>query len=269
MAFWWNRLAEPALAASRWALALAGVVVLAGCSSGVPDAGPLVSDAKRLALSDDGSGKVVQYAQAPTVTLYPTFTPAVAPAPTDAPLPTATMVGVLPPVAAPTLTPTPYFHTVVVAPGPTPTPEPTVELAFDGLRGALMAHTFFGLHTPPGVGEPMPVWPDGEEVFLKRTTRYLVWYLLFDHSRIDGSTVETCLMRVTMQAGPPEQRREHVVHQEPVEVKIELEAEGNVTQVILGLGGQLPGAVWESGDYTFELWDSRDRVVAAWEFKVG
>ena len=270
MALGWAGLAESALNPAGLAPLLLLVVLLAGCSSGVPDAGPLVEDARRLALSDDPpSGSSAEYLGLPTVTLYPTFTAVPIPLPTDTPVPTPTVVGYLPPAPVPIATVTPVIHTVVSTPGPTPTAVPTPELPSGGLYGALVAQTFFGMHDTPEIGAKLPDWPAAEEIFLVRTTRFLVWYLLFDHGRIDASKVESCLMRVTVEVGPPDQRREEVVHQEPVDVEIDLEQEGDVTQVILGLGNALPGVLWMPGNYRVELWDAQDRVVAQWEFKVG
>ena len=270
MALRWNWLAEFVLTRFWVApLFLLLAVPSLGCGSGVPDAGPLVEDAKRLTLSDDVPiGAVVEYAPRPTVTLYPTFTPMIPPSPTLIPAPTATMVGYLPPLSSPTaaLAPAP---TTALLPEPTASVVPVPVLPTGGIYGALINQTFFGMHDAPEVGVEMPAWPDSEEVFLVRTTRFLVWYLLFDHGKFDESKVERCLMRITVEVGPPDQRREHVVHQEPVDVEIDLEQDGDVTQVILGLGNPLPGDLWTPGNYRAEFWDSSDRVVAQWEFKVG
>ena len=266
MAIGRSRLAKPALKQLPGAVLFLGLI-LSGCG-GPTEADVLVEDARRLALSDDGAGGA-EYAVRATATLYPTFTvvPTVGVV-TSVPVPTATTVGFLPPTAAPTPMPTPHvdLHTPVPA---TLLPVPVVVSSSGGVYGALLGQTFFGMHSVPEVGEPMPAWPEGEEVFLVRTTRYLVWYLMFDHGRIADSKVERCLMRVMMAVGPVDQRREHVVHQEPVDIEIDLGQEGNATQVILGLGNPLPGDLWTPGDYTVELWDPEDRVVAQWEFKVG
>ena len=267
MAIGWSWLAKPALI-PLFGLAVFAGLALTGCG-GSTEADVLVEDARRLALSDDASG-AVEYSARPTVTLYPTFT--VGPTTTwlpSTPAPTVTNVGVLPPTVVLVPTVTPHLDVQTPAPAVTLVPAPTAILASGGVYGALLGQTFFAMHTVPEVGDAMPDWPDGEAVFLVRTTRYLIWYLLFDHGRISDSVVETCLMRVTMAVGPMDQRREHVVHQEPVDIEIDLEQEGNVTQVILGLGNPLPGDLWTPGDYTVELWDPEDRVVAQWEFKVG
>ena len=269
MALGWNRVAELALTPICVVFLAAVAFFVVGCGSGVADAGRLVDDAKRVALSDDvpvPGG--VQYVARPTVTFYPTFTPAPTPGPTNTLVPTPTTVGFLPPVEVSSPTATPFIRTVFSTPGPTATALPVAEFPSGGVYGALLGQTFFGMYNLPEIGDSMPSWPDSEEVFLVRTSRFLVWYLLFDHSRIDGSKVETCLLRVTVEVGPPDQRREHILHQEQVEIDIRLEEEGNVTQVILGLGDALPG-FWTPGDYKAELWDSSDRVVAQWDFKVG
>ena len=267
MALGWNWLAEPAL--TPLGVALLVGFLLVGCGSGVPDAGPLVEDARRLALSDDPPlPGGVKYVPRPTVTFYPTFTPAPTLGPTNTYVPTPTTIGFLPPLGVPKATATPFIRTVFSTPGPTATALPTPVFPSGGVYGALLGQTFFGMYKTPEVGESMPSWPEPEVVFLVRTTRFLVWYLLFDHSRIDVSKAETCLLRVTVEVGPTDQRREHVLHQEQVDIDIRLEDEGNVTQVILGLGDALPG-FWTPGDYKAELWDSSDRVVAQWDFKVG
>ena len=266
MALGRNRLAELALTPLSGLLLAVVAVFLVGCGYGGAGAAALVDDAKRLTLSDDVSApRGVDYVPVPTVTLYPTFTVVPTLEPTSTRVPTPTVVGFLPPVQ-PTFTPA--IRTVFSTPGPTVTPLPTPASPSGGVYGSLLGQTFFGMYEAPEVGESMPAWPDSEEVFLVRTARYLVWYLLFDHSRIDGSKIETCLFRVTVEVGPVGNKRHHVLHQEQVEIDIRLEEEGNVTQVILGLGDVLPG-FWSPGNYTAEIWDSRDRVVAQWEFKVG
>ena len=229
------------------------------------------------------------YTPGPTATQWPTFTPVPTPTLTPTPMvvPTRVPTSTLFPTSTPILSPEPPVSTLAVVPTPfvegatvvpqpveTPpavveTPEVEVELTPSPTPyGKVWNHDFFFWQQSlfPLQSSVVPDYLNNREweklprpaEFISRSTRYVIWVVVFDGSQADPDFVMNGFVRWTQL---PPVGDSLVMLENPVELS------PTFPFFYAGLGTDTPG-FWMIGSYRVDLLDDRYEPVVGWTFEV-